>query len=262
MDVDCAGSGAAKRRRDRRLRAWHRHVKMTVAMELATASNTVHSPRGLWWEGRETRQGTRRTTAYGHRRPCLRGRGRHLCLRLPGRSGVTAPCGPPQGTLLSSWCRHWPVATASTTPLSPSSCRRLSGRRRRRKKRRGRGRTRFLRLAQYPLPSPVAKRRKKKKKRKKKVPKTSSSSGCGRPYDHQRRVPAVQEVRVHGASDSVLPRSAGQSSCDAETGTHSANCAANPHGPGAVLGLCFTPVVVRRQVPKMVQTEKKTVKVP
>ena len=30
-------AGAAKRRRDRRLRAWHRHVRTTVAMELATA---------------------------------------------------------------------------------------------------------------------------------------------------------------------------------------------------------------------------------
>ena len=31
------GHGAARRRRDRQLPAWHRHVKMTVAMELATA---------------------------------------------------------------------------------------------------------------------------------------------------------------------------------------------------------------------------------
>ena len=50
----------------------------------------------------------------------------------------------------------------------------------------------------------------------------------------QRRVPAVQEVRFEGASDSVLPQSVGHSSCDAETGTHSANL----HAPGAVLGGC------------------------
>ena len=67
--------------------------------------------------------------------------------------------------------------------------------------------------------------RKRKKKRKKKLRKTSSgfSSGCGRPCDLQRRVPAAQEFRVPGASDPVPPQSAGHSSCDAETGTHSAN---------------------------------------
>ena len=56
--------------------------------------------------------------------------------------------------------------------------------------------------------------------------------GCGRPCVLQRRVPAVQEVRVEG--DSVLPQSVGHSSCDAETGTH------NPHAPGAVLGRLLT----------------------
>ena len=54
--------------------------------------------------------------------------------------------------------------------------------------------------------------------------------GCGRPCVLQRRVPAVQEVRVEGASDSVLPQSVGHSSCDAETGTYRANL----HAPGAV----------------------------
>ena len=46
MDVDCAGRGAAKRRRDRRLRAWHRHVKMTVAVEVATALHHSAQPAG------------------------------------------------------------------------------------------------------------------------------------------------------------------------------------------------------------------------
>ena len=49
----------------------------------------------------------------------------------------------------------------------------------------------------------------------------SSKLPCGL----QRRVPALQEVRFEGASDSVLPQSAGHFSCDAETGAHSANCA-------------------------------------
>ena len=54
--------------------------------------------------------------------------------------------------------------------------------------------------------SSSGKRRKRKKR--KKLPKSSSrsSSGCGRPCDRQRRVPAVQENRVYGASDSVHRR--------------------------------------------------------
>ena len=60
-------------------------------------SPTVQSPRGLWWEGRERRQGTRRTPACGHRRPCLRWSARHLCLRWRGRSGAAAPYGAPNG---------------------------------------------------------------------------------------------------------------------------------------------------------------------
>ena len=37
MDVDCAGTSAAKRRRERRLRSMLRHERQTVAMELAAA---------------------------------------------------------------------------------------------------------------------------------------------------------------------------------------------------------------------------------
>ena len=39
------GASSARRRRDRQLRAWHRHVRTTVAMELATALH--HSAQGL-----------------------------------------------------------------------------------------------------------------------------------------------------------------------------------------------------------------------
>ena len=39
--MDGERAGAAKRRWDRRLRAWHRHVKLAVAMELATALHHV-----------------------------------------------------------------------------------------------------------------------------------------------------------------------------------------------------------------------------
>ena len=40
----------------------------------------------------ERRQGSRRTLAKGHRRPCLGGCGWHLCLRWLGRRGATALC--------------------------------------------------------------------------------------------------------------------------------------------------------------------------
>ena len=43
---DDGGVGSARRRRDRQLRAWHRHVKMTVAMELATALHHSAQPGG------------------------------------------------------------------------------------------------------------------------------------------------------------------------------------------------------------------------
>ena len=39
------GASSARRRRDRQLRAWHRHVRTTVAVELATALH--HSAQGL-----------------------------------------------------------------------------------------------------------------------------------------------------------------------------------------------------------------------
>ena len=46
MDSHGELAGAAARRRGRWLRAWHRHVKMTVAMELATALH--HSAQPAW----------------------------------------------------------------------------------------------------------------------------------------------------------------------------------------------------------------------
>ena len=52
----------------------------------------------------------RRILAYGHRRPCLKERGRHLCLRWSCRSGATAPRGAPQENLLALWCRHKALA--------------------------------------------------------------------------------------------------------------------------------------------------------
>ena len=78
-------------------------------------STTVHSAQGLWWRSRERRQGTRRTAAYGHRCPCLRGRGRHLCLRSPGRNGVTALRGTSQWNPGRVVLVQEPVAHDNTT---------------------------------------------------------------------------------------------------------------------------------------------------
>ena len=56
-------AGAAKRRRDRRLRAWHRHVRTTVAMELATALH--HSAQRV----EVPREGVEGVQLYAPRRP-------------------------------------------------------------------------------------------------------------------------------------------------------------------------------------------------
>ena len=66
--------------------------------------------------------------------------------------------------------------------------------------------------------------------------------GRGRPCALQRQVPAVLRVRSGRASASVRLQRVGLSSCDAETGLHSA------HSPrsGAALGAVAMPVVVWR----------------
>ena len=46
-EVDGAGTSSARRRRERRLRSWWRHERMTVAMELAAATHHS-SPKGGW----------------------------------------------------------------------------------------------------------------------------------------------------------------------------------------------------------------------
>ena len=85
--------------------------------------------------GPERRQGARRTTPHGDRRPCLRGCGRRLRLRWPVRRvrqprAVTWLPG-----LLSSRCRRFAAFTAWTTPRSSTSSGQSSRRRRRRRRR-------------------------------------------------------------------------------------------------------------------------------
>ena len=66
MDGGRAG-GAAWRRRERRLRAWHRHVKLTVALEWPRPSTTPPNARGLWWRCRARRWRASCTTCHGTR---------------------------------------------------------------------------------------------------------------------------------------------------------------------------------------------------
>ena len=78
MDGD-RGSSGALRRRERHLRAWQGHV--LAAVQLAHKVEPRNAPRG-----QEKRAGRGPETHFGsrHRRPYLRGCGRHLCLRCPG----------------------------------------------------------------------------------------------------------------------------------------------------------------------------------
>ena len=71
---DVARTGAARWRRERRLRSWWKHEQQSV--KAAVRSTKPHGDRRR--PLRRRRQGSRRTLAYGHRRPCLRGRGRSL----------------------------------------------------------------------------------------------------------------------------------------------------------------------------------------
>ena len=108
--MDAEHVGAAKRRRERRLRQWHRHERMTVAVALAEATHHV-APR---------RPKTARAESYA-RRPTetedtpSRGSGR-ASSRSPGRRGVTAACGTPRKLLLH--CRRYADAAADTVDHS------------------------------------------------------------------------------------------------------------------------------------------------
>ena len=81
--VEVERAGAAKRRRERRLRSAWRHEQQWIARALAAATHHSAQPNAAL-RGPET--GTRareEVEVVTHAAP--RGRGRHLCLRLPGR---------------------------------------------------------------------------------------------------------------------------------------------------------------------------------
>ena len=68
MEVDCAGTSFARRRRERRLRSWWRHERMTVAMELAVATHHS-SPKGGWPGATHGAPRGQTTESSGGRRP-------------------------------------------------------------------------------------------------------------------------------------------------------------------------------------------------
>ena len=68
MEVDCAGTSSARRRRERRLRSWLRHERMTVAMELAAATHHS-SPKGGWPGATHDALRGQKTASSGGRRP-------------------------------------------------------------------------------------------------------------------------------------------------------------------------------------------------
>ena len=86
MDAMAAADrvGAAKRRRDRQLRAFRRHELLTVRMELGGPLTTALTG----WRGRERERSTKNTTAYGHRSDLSRGCGRVSRRSLSRRFGL------------------------------------------------------------------------------------------------------------------------------------------------------------------------------
>ena len=112
-------TGAARRRRERRLRSMLRHEQQTVRMALAAALHHSAGPKekvemqqngALRGQKTAARAGeevcSTRTTPYGDRRHHLRGCGPAVSVAR-GRRGATAPCGAPQGDFLFSLLRCW-----------------------------------------------------------------------------------------------------------------------------------------------------------
>ena len=191
------GGGSARQRRERRLWAWHRHERMTVAIGLATAlhhsAQRVEAPR----EGVEGVQ----NFAPPAQKPPLWGSGR--VSRWSPRSIM-------EQSRSVTWlpqCRCWPARQARswTSPPSNSSsitlwrCRRdiggggeedggaESGREAPRQVRAGEPLTAAEHEAWYGVSSSSAGKRRKKKRMKRKFPRASLPR-CGRPCEHQRQV--------------------------------------------------------------------------
>ena len=111
--ADCAGGA---RRRERRLRSWAKHERLSVAMALVEASHHSAPRRPKTARAEEGGGFTSCTTACGHRSDLHRGSGRPS-LRSLSRSGATAACGAPQRTA----CRPSPSPLWQSS-LLPHCC--------------------------------------------------------------------------------------------------------------------------------------------
>ena len=165
------------RRRQRRLRSWLRHERMTVAMTLAEM--THHTAQGdRSWPGSGRRWCTTRTTHHGDRRHHLRGCGRAVSLS-PGRRGATAACGAPQGKLLSRVCHRWRTLQLKPSMVAPSvtsfkanlARKKFEEEEKKYQERAAETRRRAQALLDHASSLP---KRKRKKKRKKRLPKSSA----------------------------------------------------------------------------------------
>ena len=204
---DDGGSGAARRRRERRLRAFHRHEAMSVRLALATAlhhsAQRVEVPREV--EEHETNVGLR--AQMPPPLGCAAG-----CSERAGAAAEVGARGLPAladaaGDAVDSATLRFLTAAALKLRQMEEEERKLVELEVKRKEselqslaaatkvmvqQRAIGSSALARSGQLrrELKELRSEKRKKRKKRKKKLPKTSS--GCGRPCGHHRRVPAVR----------------------------------------------------------------------
>ena len=206
------GDGAAKRRRQRRLRSWLRHEQQTVAAVLATVSH--HSYPALRTAPREGVEHEKYGGPRAPRRPGLPpeagGKGSHGRVRgCPGAAAGRALLASAAGEAVDHSTLQFLLTRAIETKKALEE-----------EERQKRVLESVVVHAGEPLSaaeheawygtssSSTRKRRKKKKRRRRKLPKAPLPR-CGRPCAFQRQVPAV--LRVLRASGSVPRQDGGHS---------------------------------------------------
>ena len=133
-DGSCAdrahgSTGSARRRRERRLRSWLWHERMTVAAELSAALHHSRDGERVPYVGLRAQQTGQHSSRGGGgprsvRRPTgteatSSGSGRHLCLRWPGRSRQSRSVTWLPRCLF--WVLHrWPVPLPKPSMKAPS----------------------------------------------------------------------------------------------------------------------------------------------
>ena len=222
------------RRRQRRLRQWHRHERMTVAMALAEATHHA-APRGPKTARAGVRPGVledpgpRRETEHEQ----------HAALRgpkppSPGVPSLAMPvlagtAGEAVDRTALSYLLQQSLAATKEEEKEERKLVELEVKRKEAELQSLAAATREM-VQQRTVGSSAwtstlarsvqlrdelrelrGEKRKKRKKRKKKLPKTSS--GYGRPCDHQRQVPAVHAVRERGGAPVPVLRQCGGHSC-------------------------------------------------